>query len=44
MYVTQQLLSSLTTSFVGNSFDIFEKSISDHLPIVSEFDIEVDEY
>jgi len=43
MYVTEYLHSSLTKSFVGDSFDVFEKSISDHLPIISDFCFKLDE-
>jgi len=37
MYVTEHLFSSLDKSYVGDSFEVFEKSISDHLPIISDF-------
>jgi exonuclease III len=38
MYVTRCLDSGLLKSYVGDSLSIFEDSISDHLPIISEFD------
>ena len=37
MYVTEHMLSALTKSFVVDDFYIFEKSNSDHLPIISDF-------
>lgn len=42
MYVTENLYSSLNNSHVGDSFEIFEKSISDHLPIISDFEFKID--
>lgn len=43
MYVTDRLLSSLTKSYAGDSFEVFEKSISDHLPIISDFYLKINE-
>ena len=39
LYVSENLLTKLDRAYVGNSYNIFEKSISDHLPIISEFQI-----
>jgi|SaaInlStandDraft_5_1057022.scaffolds.fasta_scaffold12022_3 endonuclease/exonuclease/phosphatase family metal-dependent hydrolase len=41
MYVTRCLDSGLLKSYVCDSYSIFEESISDHLPIISEFDYKV---
>lgn len=38
VYVTDALSSALTNSYAGDAFDIFENSLSDHLPIISEFE------
>ena len=40
MYITENLLKSLQNSNIGNTFSIFEKSISDHLPIITNLNIE----
>lgn len=37
MYVSEKMLLSLRNSVAGDSFEIFEKSMSDHLPIISDF-------
>lgn len=39
MYVSKPLLQSVTKSYVGGSTKIFGDSISDHLPIVTDFEI-----
>jgi len=39
VYVSPPLLSCLDSSYVGDMYNIFEDSISDHLPIISDFDI-----
>lgn len=38
MYITENLMSNLKETQVGDSLNIFEDSLSDHLPIISEFD------
>ena len=37
MYVSNALHLSLSKSYAGNDLMIFEKSMSDHLPIISDF-------
>ena len=37
LFVTNKLFSTLKKCEVGNKFDIFKKSISDHLPIIANF-------
>ncbi len=38
MYVTKRMRSALTKSIVKQDLNIFEENISDHLPIISDFD------
>ena len=37
LFVTDLLFSTLSQSTAGDNLDIFEKSISDHLPIIADF-------
>jgi exonuclease III len=39
MYVSKPLLNALAVSEVGDKSHIFDNSLSDHLPIISEFDL-----
>jgi exonuclease III len=39
VYVTHMLYSSLMDCRVGDSYSIFERSLSDHLPIISNFQV-----
>ena len=39
MYLTNSLISCVSNSFVGDSNNIFKNSISDHLPIITDFEL-----
>jgi exonuclease III len=37
LYVTTKIYDSLVNCFVGDSAEIFDRQLSDHLPIIADF-------